>query len=419
MASDPGRGGPGRATATAALGHDLVDLEVGPPAHGGHCVARLDGRVVFVRHTAPGEVVRARLTESGEARRFWRADAVEIVRASPDRVPSLWPAAGPGGVGGGELAHLALPAQRRWKEAVVVETLRRIGGLDVSVEVEEASGDDARGGLGWRTRIELSVDGRGRPGMYRYRSRDILPLTTMPLAGAAIADLGLFARRWPPGARIEAIGPTGGRRGLVLVDGEPLRGDRRSVREQVAVAGLDLTYRVAGGGFWQVHDQAPRLLVDAVLRAASVGPGARVLDLYCGAGLFTVPLALVVGEGGVVHGVEADPRAARDARRNLHRSRHAVLHVDDVAAALAGPELGEREDVVVLDPPRAGAGADVMAAIAARRPARVVYVACDPAALARDLRVAAAHGYALTGLRAIDLFPHTHHVECVATLEPG
>ncbi len=398
---------------------DEVVLEVGPPVHGGHCIARLDGRVVFVRHAIEGETVRVRFTETAK-KGYWRADAVEVLTASPDRVPSLWPVAGPGGVGGGELAHVALPAQRRWKAHVVEDALRRIGGIERPVEVVAVPDDDALEGLGWRTRIELTADAQGRAGMYRHRSHDVVPLRDMPLAVPGISTLGLFDRQWPPGARIDAVAPAGGDRPLVLVNGEPVRGERRSVREFVVAGGQEFSYRVSGAGFWQVHAGAPALLVEEVLAAADLLPGQHVLELYSGAGLLTLPLAAAVGPLGRVDAVEADVGAVRDARRNAHGLAQVVLHAGDVAEVLAQaaeePEAGAPGGVVVLDPARSGAGPEVMAAICARAPERVVYVACDPAALARDLRAAAGHGYELTGLRAFDLFPHTHHVECVALL---
>jgi len=296
---------------------------------------------------------------------------------------------------------------------------RRVDDEGVSLNeglVEAAPGDDARGGLGWRTRIMLAVDPRGRAGMYRYRSRDVIPLRDMPLAAPAIADLDLFARRWPAGSRIEAVAPVGGDRPLVLLDGEPLKGERRAVRERVVLAGREHVYKVSGSGFWQVHDAAPALLAEAVLHAAGPLEGAHVLDLYAGSGLFTVPLAEAVGPDGHVDAVEGDARAVRDARRNVHALAQVAVHGGDVAEVIGDLAVGPGA-VVVLDPPRTGAGAEVTAAIAATEPARIVYVACDPAALARDLRVAASRGYGLTSLRAVDLFPHTHHVECVAVLE--
>lgn len=399
--------------------HVIRDVEIGAPAHGGHCVARVDGRVVFVRHTAPGEIVDIELTDAGADRRFWRADAVAVRHASPDRVPSRWPEAGPGGVGGGELAHLTLIAQRRWKEEVIGDTLRRIGHLDHDVTVHPLGQDDARDGLGTRTRVELVLDDRSRPGMFRHRSHEVQALTDLPLAVPAIRDLDLFAPgRWDamaPGTRLEVVAPSNGAP-VVLADGvtvHPAGSPARVVRERVTTPLGELDYRVDATGFWQVHQDAPTTLVEAVLAAAAVQPGQRVVELYSGAGLLTLPLALAAGPSGRVDAVEANERAIKNARRNLHAAPQAVLHQQQVRAttieALAG-------DVVVLDPPRAGAGGAVMTALAGLAPERIVYVACDPAALARDLRTAVGLGYRIAELTGYDLFPHTHHVECVAVL---
>src|SRR5690606_29810413 len=149
------------------------------------------GRVVFVRHTLPGELVRVRLTEAASEARYWRAEAIDVIEPSPDRVPSPWPEAGPGGVGGGELSHVALAAQRRWKGKVVAEQLARLAGIERDVAVEAAPGDEERGGLRWRSRIELRTDAQGRAGMTMSRSNEIVPLTSMPLAHEGLAPLGL------------------------------------------------------------------------------------------------------------------------------------------------------------------------------------------------------------------------------------
>lgn len=412
---------------------DVVELEIGPVAHGGHCVARLHaagddgpGRVVFVRHTLPGERVRARLTETGAKASFWRADAVEVLDASPDRVASAWPEAGAGGVGGGELAHVAPAAQRAWKAAVLREQLQRLARLDREVPVRALPGDDERGGLGWRTRVGFLADREGRAGMRRFRSHDVLPVTSMPLMSDALAGLDLLGRTWRPGARIEAVAPAAGDPPLVLVDDQPFdlrRGKvdprphaRSAVREQVRVGERAWTYRVAAAGFWQVHREAPAALAGAVLDAVGDVAGGTVLDLYSGAGLFTLPLADAVGERGTVVAVEGDARAVKDARRNLHDRPHVALHGGDVASVLASGAAGSGADAVVLDPPRVGAGRDVVRAVAALAPSRVVYVACDPAALARDVAYLAEEGYALADVQGYDLFPMTHHVEAVAVL---
>lgn len=410
-----------------------IELEVGPVAHGGHCVARLDGRVVFVRHTLPGERVRARVTEGGTG--FWRADAVEVLQASPDRVEPAWPAAGADGVGGAELSHVAVPAQRRWKTTVLVEQLQRLARIDPEwlareVTVDGAPGDDERRGLHYRTRIELVADADGHAGMRAHRGHQVIALKKMPLATTELSAFAVaedvFTRTWTPGAQLKLVAPSEGDP-VLLVDGVPWRrgrpdtrpNARRAVTEVVAGSWGTHRFRVAADGFWQVHREAPALLTGAVLDATGVTAGeltgATVLDLYSGAGLFTLPLAEAVGPQGRVVAVEGDARAVKDARRNAHASGQVDLREGAVERVLAD-DLGAA-DVVVLDPPRTGAGRAVVEAIAARGPRRVVYVACDPAALARDIGYLAVHGYTLTSVRGFDLFPHTHHVEAVAVLD--
>ena len=391
-------------------------LDIGPAVHGGHALARHEGRVVFVRHAIPGERARVRLTEQ-RRKGYWRGEAIEVLDASPDRVPSVWPEAGPGGVGGGELAHVALHAQHRWKRDVLLDALTRIGRLDPEEEVltrltvAPVAGDVD--GLGTRTRIELTADGEGRAGMYRHRTHEVIALRQMPLAVPEIAALDLLERTWEPRARIDAVAPSEGDP-VVLLDGRPWRGDRTHVRERVEVDGRLYRYRLAAAGFWQVHRGAPATLVRAVLEAARPEPGQHVVDAYSGAGLLSLPLAEAVGPRGSVLAIEADEQAGRDARRNAHGLSQLALRTGEVARSLA--DIETRPDAVVLDPPRAGAGPEVIGKLAGLDTPRIVYVACDPAALARDVRSALEAGYRLDALRGFDLFPHTHHVEAVATL---
>ncbi len=404
---------------------ERIRLTVGAVAHGGHCVARHDGRVTFVRHALPGEVVTAEVIEGGAAARFWRADAVEIHEASPDRVPSAWPEAGPGGVGGGELAHVALPAQRAWKLAVLREAFLRFAGpthgvgLFPSDEVRAAPGDDDAGGLGYRTRVGAVAGPDGRASMRAFRSHSVSALERMPLATAA-AEEALLDGRWTEGATVEVIDASGEDKVRVLVDGRPWTGrgvDRRPnapshVREVVTVAGEEHSYRVAAGGFWQVHREAPAILAREVVER--VGDAGAVLDLYAGSGLFTLPLAAT---GREVSSVESDPRAAKDARRNLHAHPAARVVEGDVRQMVRAG-LG-RYDAVVLDPPRSGAGRATLEALHTTGASTLVYVACDPVALARDVAILRELGYGLESATAWDLYPMTHHVETVATFRQG
>ncbi len=400
-------------------------VEVGPVAHGGSCVARHEGRAVFVRHALPGERVRIRVTEGGSEDRFWRADAVEVLSASPDRVEPPCPWAGPGRCGGCDWQHATRPAQRRLKAAVVAEQLRRLAGIDRSVEVEAVpvrssaaaeertpAGDDD--GLGWRTRVTYAVDpATGRAGLRAHRSHAVVPIDTCLIAHPELRAAGVEQQEWPDVSAVEVVVSNTGDR-QVIADGV-VRSGRGHVVEEAA----GRRWRVSGGGFWQVHPGAAATLVAAVLDGLRPQPGERAMDLYSGVGLFAGALAEAVGPNGSVVAVEGSRRAVADARRNLHDVGWVKLVEGRVDRVLAtDPAQRGPIDIVVLDPPRDGAKSAVVRAIAERAPRAVAYVACDPAALARDLATFAQHGYELTSLRAFDLFPMTHHAECVAVLHP-
>ncbi|MGP9660837.1 class I SAM-dependent RNA methyltransferase [Arthrobacter sp. AOP36-C1-22] len=445
---------------------DLIEVEIGAPAHGGHFVARYQGRVVFVRHALPGERVRARLTDAGQEARFWRADAVEMLEASAHRVPHFWPeadaiarhAAGELPVGGAEFGHAELGYQRELKSAVVREQLERLAGLDADdvgfTGVEAAPGE--RGdGLGWRTRAAFSVDASGRLAMNAHHSDRLVPIRDLPLAVAAINDLSLAELPLRGLDRIEvAAGSAGGAPLVLLVeraDATPGAATRLAKalpegsnaalitqhggaaadgagtlhrlrgRTWVAEQAAGETYRVTGEGFWQIHRSAPDALNDAVQAILDPQPGQACADLYAGAGLFTVPLARAVGAQGIVLSIEGAPGTSKDARRNIQGLDQVLIRQGRVEKILRAEvaRLPRGLDGVVLDPPRTGLGRAGVAAVSAARPGRIAYVSCDPASFSRDLRDFAAKGYATESVRALDLYPHTHHVECVAALVPS
>jgi len=419
---------------------EVLDLEVSGVAHGGWCVARDGGgRVVFVRHALPGERVRARVT--GATASFAGADAVEVLRASPDRVEPRCPHARPGGCGGCDWQHADLAAQRRLKAEVVREQLRRIAGLDREVTVEPVAGDD--GGLGWRTRVRFSVRPDGTAGLLAHRSHDVVEVGDCPIAHPLVQAGAVAGRDWAPARSVEVVvSPAAGERAVIVAPGAgPGAGaglagaadtvlaagrggrlatlsGRGSLRQHAA----GRWWRVSAGAFWQVHPGAADALTAAVLDVLRPRPGEVALDLFCGAGLFAGALAAAVGPDGVVVAVDADRAAVRDARHNLRGTPWARVHAADAATALARggwppPALA------VLDPPRTGVPRRVIEQLLAPGDGpgplrRVAYVSCDPATLARDIAVCAGLGWRLDGLRAFDAFPMTHHVECVAALAP-
>jgi tRNA/tmRNA/rRNA uracil-C5-methylase (TrmA/RlmC/RlmD family) len=442
-----------------------LTLDVGPVAHGGHCVARHEGRVVFVRHGIPGEKVRVRLTDDGPSAKFWRADVVEVLEPSPDRVPHFWDLADSARswshrhppVGGAELGHISLARQRSLKADVLAEQLKRLAGVEfppegqITVEAVGLSVGDGAGagtaGLGWRTRAGFAVTPAGKLGMHAHRSDAVLPVRDMPLAVDGINALRLWEIDLQGIDRVEVAAPANGSRPLVLLVPAPgTRSKRLSailahLPDDVSVASLDPAtgevlqlrgrtyvqesaagheYRVTGDGFWQIHRDAPETLVGAVTGFLHDGgylaAGSVVADLYAGAGLFTAPLADAVGETGSVLSVEGAPGTSRDARKNLHDAAQVEIVQGRVERVLR--QKPRNFDALILDPPRAGAGKAVVKQLIDAGPRAIAYVSCDPASFARDLGYFRQGGWGMAGLRAFDLYPHTHHMETVALLTP-
>ena len=399
------------------LGKELT-LNIEKVAHGGIFVARHEGRVIFVSHTLPGEKVRARVFED-KGGSFARAETVEVLEASPHRVKHVWKAAADGAVGGAEFGHIDLNYQLELKSDVLEEALSRMAGITMRPVVEQAPGDDLANGLGYRTRVQLHVDELGNVGPYRERSHQVVEVRDLPLAVEDIRELGLHLKNWSGVRKIEIASSNTGN--LQYSVDKKVKGDERLVER----AG-GRTFRITGGGFWQVHRKAPDILTTAVNEAiakAGFDKTADNLDLYGGVGLFAGTIAAKFGVDSVITTVEAFKTATEDAKLNL-------ADLPNVRAILAPTErfLDERVSshvkngspettaTVILDPPRAGAGAKVVGQVLALKPKHIVYVACDPVALARDLKPLTEGGYELASLRAFDLFPHTHHVEAVASL---
>lgn len=402
-------------TRPSLVGDEYV-VDIGQVAHGGHCVARHEGLVLFVRHSLPGEKVRARVIGGREGDRFLLAETIEVLEASPRRVSPPCRYAGPAGCGGCDLQHADVAYQRELKGLVVAEQLRRLAGVEREVEVQALPGRSD--GLGWRTRVDLAVDRRGHTGFHPHRSREVLSIDHCLLAVDGIAETGIFQSTYPRAKTVHAVVSSEGERVVVAAP----QGLRRTptIHEHVPMQGEDAVFRLNALGFWQVHPQAPGVFVTEVLAGLAPKAGERALDLYSGVGLFARALADAVGAEGEVLAVESDLRAARSASEHFAEDGMVSVIQGRVDHALTQlQESGVGFDVVVLDPPRTGAGREVIEGIAALSPRAVAYVACDPAALARDLAYAAKVGLELVDLSAYDAFPMTHHVECIAILRPA
>ena len=390
-----------------------VSLEVGQKirvtiekiAHGGHFIARHEGAVIFLRHGIPGEEVEAEITSVGST--FNRGDVVNVITPSTDRVTAPCRYAHRSGCGGCDFQHISVERQRSLKSDVIAEQFSRIAKMEIKVEVEEINKP-----LGWRTRCSAVTTKSGALGFYKSRSHTVIPVDDCRILLPEMNFSELVQRGAKSDQRIEISISNTGERSIAtanLREESPMR-----LSEGVDVAHYTVgenSFEVSQKSFWQSHKDAPSVLTDAVLDFAGIKTGDQVLDLYGGVGLFTAALIPLVGESGTVDLVEGSKSATSDATRNFAKDKNVNIVTGDVAKVIT---RFPRADVVVLDPPREGAGKDVIDNLARIAPRTIVYVACDPAALARDTAYLRDVGYQLDVLRAFDLFPMTHHTECIA-----
>ena len=384
---------------------DLVQVTIEKVAHGGHFIARHDGAVIFVRHAIPGEKCTIQITSTGSS--FNRADVVSVETPSEFRVEAPCTFSHRNGCGGCDFQHISVAHQRTLKSDVVTEQFSRIAKMDLRVEVEKV-GESTH----WRTRAIATTDRNGKLGFYKSRSHSIAPVTDCIICVEGMNFNEIASRDLKGDIRVEISASNTGERSIALA---PARGEEKArLTEGPAVLHenvLGRTLEVSQESFWQSHKKAPEVLTQAVLEFAQLKSGEHVLDLYGGVGLFSAAILEAVGSTGHVDLIEGSKVATADAGRNFAAFSNITIATGDVAKLL--PRI-TAADVVVLDPPRDGAGKEAVAHIARLAPRAIVYVACDPAALARDTAYLADHSYSLVKVRAFDLFPMTHHIECVA-----
>jgi 23S rRNA (uracil1939-C5)-methyltransferase len=435
----------------------LITLAIESLAYGGDAIARLeDGRTAFVTGGCPGDVVAAEIVE--ERDRFVRARVSEVLTASPDRVVPPCPYFGV--CGGCSWQHVSQRAQLEAKRRAVVDALTRIGHVpDADALVAETVASPSA--YGYRNKIELVVDkstGRPRLGFHRAGSTEVVEIdeclllpknqcrAPKALGGAlryasGAQDLGLTRVAVRVGTHTKDVEvalwgepgpfprkPVAATLGSALRTTSVVRVLTKGTAKERRVSGVEV---LSGKGFWrerllggtmivsapsffQVNTLAAEKLVALALEALAVDGSDRVVDVYAGAGTFTLPLAEVAGE---VVAIEAGGSAVRDLRRNLESAQ---LWADVIGgdALRELPGIGHI-DAAIVDPPRSGLHADAAAALAATDAQTVVYVSCDPATLARDCVALTAHGYALVSATPVDVFPQTFHVETVAVFRRG
>ena len=384
---------------------DRITVEIGPIAHGGHFIARHKGQVIFVRYGITGEEAVVEITSTSS--KLARGDAIEILKASEDRVVPPCKYAVPGGCGGCDFQHIEISAQLELKRSVIREQFSRLGRIEIDLDVLPV---EPTNGLHWRTRMDFAISKNGKPGLYSARSKEVTEIDKCLIAVEAINDPTMFARNWKGEDRLEVAVSSSGEKN-VSRGGRSISGPTQ-LHEVVG----EHTYEISPTSFWQSHSAAPQTLTKLVMDLMALRPGDQVCDLYGGVGLFTAPMAEDVGDIGKVHLIESSHRATQDALKIFEKKKNVVVHSGRVEQKLP---LINRVDVILLDPPRTGAGEMVIKQMLAKKPRTIVYVSCDPASMARDARALEEGGYHLNHIVGFDLFPMTQHVECVARFSLG
>lgn len=385
----------------------MLKLKIEKVAHGGVFIARHDNKVVFVSGALPGEVVNAKVVQ--DTKSFLRAETLEVIEPSEHRVKHFWKAA-LRGAGGAEFGHIALDYQRTLKTDVLREALSRMAGLESDVQVEAAPGDDKANGLRYRTRVQLNVDESGTAGPSKVRTNEIVFTRDLPLAVLEIEELGLHLKNFNGVEKIKIAASNTGN--LQWSIDKKLNGDAQLIER---VAGR--TFRLSPGSFWQAHRAAPELLTGCVKEFADLlgfDSEKQNLDLYSGVGLFSATLSNSY-PGAKFLAVESAKQAIDDGERSTQDLPNLKFHRADVLKFLRSQSAGSF-DTIVLDPPRSGAANKVVEQLIRLQPRNLIYVACDPVALARDLKTLGEAGYHLKAIKAFDIFPHTHHFETVVAL---
>jgi len=423
---------------------ESLEVRIEKMVYGGEGLGRLPtGPVVFVSGALPGELVRARIT--GKRKGVFHATTEEVLELSPDRVTP--PCGGEKQCTGATWPFIAYPAQLRLKEAILLDTLQRTGGMAPKrpLPILPSPKTDH-----YRLRTQFNVrteKGTQRFGFFRQGSYSLVEVEDAflihPLINRTLAAVRKLVDLLPPLLELHINASPAGEVHLLLFGAadalkpqEPFfAGLQRSVPEVIGMTGfakkkkafslgrnimtLDvegLTLHATEGNFFQVNWDQNRNMVRTVLGLAGPEGNETVLDLYCGIGNFSLPLAK---QAGKVIGIESGYSAIEDAKKNaqLNNITNAEFIADDLQKGLK--PLLERKlkaGVVVLDPPRAGATLKTLERILAFVPRKIVYVSCNPSTLARDLKFFHLFGFRLNRLQPVDMFPWTYHIECVAEM---
>jgi tRNA/tmRNA/rRNA uracil-C5-methylase (TrmA/RlmC/RlmD family) len=384
---------------------EILTLNIEKVAHGGFCVARHEGVVVFVRHCLPGEIVEAKLTSLAPGKRSWFAQTIKVIKPSTNRVESKCDFFKTDGCGGCDWQHTTSKYQRELKLEVLIEQLARFGQVNNAAEICSIHAVEPSE-QNWRTRVRLVASPEGNWGFRKTRSHEIQEINKCLIADQSINEV---LATLPKGNVDDQVLIVKSKDETIVYPVET-----RSSRAPNSIQEVDgHDFAVAGDGFWQVHPEAAAVLSNQIKKSINGLKIDSFADLYAGVGVLahSVLQEFPLAKAFVV---EADRNAAQNTKENLKKFKN--VQVINERVDRWTKSIKNKMDVVILDPPRSGAGQNVMQQICAHTLQKIIYIACDPAALARDVLVANKYGWKLEVVVAFDLFPMTHHLESVAVL---
>ena len=380
---------------------DIITIDVGSIANGGHFIGKHNDQIIFVRHSLTNERANVKITAVNS--KFAFGDAIEILKKSKDRVNAPCKYAHPEGCGGCDFQHIDPIAQLNLKKIVIQDQFKRIAKIEINPEIIS---NDSLGGLNWRTRLNLAISENRKLGLHVHKSNKIVEIDECLIAVEGINKSEIFNKKWEYEDNIKISYSSDNDMNINQLRKNISGPDK--LNEVVD----DNKYYISPKSFWQSHKNAPHLILEQVLKFANIKEGERICDLYGGVGLFTLPISKILGKNGEVHLIEVNKVCIADANEMFADIKNIFIHHGTVEKKLGSIK---KINTIILDPPRNGVSKQVINQMIEKKPQTIIYVSCNPSTLARDTKILTDNNYTLTNIVGLDLFPMTHHIECVAS----
>ncbi len=382
---------------------EILTLDIGNIANGGHFVARHDNQIIFVRHAISGETAKVKVTAINS--RFAFGDAVEILKPSKDRISPPCKYSHPEGCGGCDFQHINYNVQSDLKKEVLKDQFKRITKIDILPEIITANPSN---GLHWRSRLNLAISENKKVGLRAHKSNNVIEIDECLIALKEINKSDIFIANWDSKENLNISCSSTNQINISQFNKSIIGPDK--LTENVDKN----EYTISPKSFWQSHINAPSLLLQQVIKDADIQQDQIVCDLYGGVGLFTLPISKLIGKNGQIHLIEMNDTCIEDANIMFEHIDNIYIHHGTVEQKLGSVK---KIDTIILDPPRNGVSKQVINQIIEKKPNTIIYVSCNPSTLARDSKILLDNKYSLSNIVGFDLFPMTHHIESVAAFK--